>query len=89
MVILRLIEKIQNVLPFCTAKSGKVRRFTFTELQDLAERNDFGEILTAAAVPDRPIPEAVPKKWSEGEEFDASKFDDAAYKEYEADNYKN
>jgi hypothetical protein len=83
MPILRLIAKIRNVLPFRTAKATDQRKFTFVELQELAERDDFGEILTAAGVPDAPAAEAVSKKWSKDEEFDASKFDDAAYQKYQ------
>ena len=64
------------------------RKFTFAEQQELAERDDFGELLTAAGVLNTPIPESTPKKWSEGVEFDASKFDGAAYKKYEEDFFK-
>jgi hypothetical protein len=61
-----------------------MRKFTFNELQDLAERDDFGEILTAAGVPDTPIleNEITPKKWGEGVEFDHATFDEAAYQKY-------
>lgn len=62
MPILRLIAKIQNVLPVRKATSTKQRRFTLAELQELAERNDFGEILTAAGVLDTSIPEAREKR---------------------------
>ena len=85
MPILRLIARVRNVIPFRTGKPRSQRKFRFIKLQELAERDDFSEILTAAGVPDKPIPEVVSKKWSEGREFDASKFDDAAYKVYETD----
>lgn len=88
MPILRLIAKIRNVLPFRSAKATNQCKFTFVELQELAERDDFGEILASAGVPDTPISKAVPKKWSTGVEFNASKFDDAAYKKYEKDFFK-
>lgn len=88
MPILRLIAKVRNVLPFRTAKSTSQGKFSFVELQELAEREGFGKILTATGVPDTPIPQAVAKKWAEGEEFDASKFDDAAYKKYQRDFFK-
>ena len=66
MPIFRLIAKVRNVLPFRTAKSTSQRKFSFVELQELAEREDFGDILNAAGVPDTLILEAVPKKWSGG-----------------------
>jgi hypothetical protein len=87
-VKLRLIAKIRNVLPFRTARSINQRKFTLTELQELAERDDFDTILTAAGVPDTPVPEVTPKNWGQGEDFDASKFDDAAYKKYQRDFFK-
>lgn len=87
-MVLRLIAKIQNVLPFRTAKSTNQRKFTFAELQELAERDDFGEILTAAGVPDTLVPDAVPKKWSQGEKFNRPKFDAAAYRKYQRDFFK-
>ena len=85
MPIFRLIAKVRNVLPFRTAKSTSQRKFSFVELQELAEREGFDKILTAAGVPDNPTGEVVPKTWTEGEKFDASKFDDAAYKKYQRD----
>lgn len=85
MPILRLIARVHNILPFRTAKATNQRKFTFAELQDLAERDDFDEILTAAGTPETPVPEVVSKKWSEGEEFDAAKFDPASYKKYQRD----
>ena len=88
MPILQLIAKIQDVLPFRTGKSTKQRKFTFAELQELAEQDDFGRILDTAGIPNPPIPGAAQKKWSEGVEFDASIFDDAAYKKYEEDYFK-
>ncbi len=88
MPIFRLIAKVRNALGFWAAKSTSRRKFTFAELQELAERDDFDEILTAAGIPDTSIPEAVPKKWTEGEEFDASKFDVSAYKKYEKDFFR-
>jgi hypothetical protein len=84
MPILRLIAKIRNVLSFRTAKATNQVKFTCVELQELAERADFDRILDAAGVLNSPVAESVPKKWSEGKEFDAFKFDDATYKEYEA-----
>lgn len=88
MPILRLIAKVRNVLPFRTAKTTQQRKFTLAEFQALAEQGDFGEILTAAGVPDIPSPEAVPNKWSKGKEFDASKFDASAYNKYQKDFFK-
>lgn len=88
MAIFRLLAKVRNVLAFRAAKSTSHRKFSLVELQELAERDDFGKILTNAGVPDTPIPQAVAKKWAEGEEFDASKFDDAAYKKYQRDFFK-
>lgn len=85
MPILRLIAKIRNVLPFQAAKSTNRRQFSLGEVQELAEREDFCEMLTAAGVPDMPIPEAPPKKWSEGKEFDGSTFGNAAYRKYQKD----
>lgn len=49
MPILRLIAKIRNVLPFRTAKATNPRKFTFVELQALADGDDFGEILLPPA----------------------------------------
>lgn len=85
MATYRLIAKVRNVLPFRAAKSTSQRKFSLVELQELAERDDFDKILTAAGVPNIPSPEAVPNKWSKGKEFDASKFDASAYKKYEKD----
>jgi hypothetical protein len=85
MPILRLIAKVRNVLPFWAPKSARQSKFSLVELQELAEREDFDKILTVAGVPDTPSPEVVSKKWSAGQEFDAAKFDDAAYKKYEKD----
>ena len=46
-------------------------------------RDDFGDILTAAGVPDIPVQKSTEtKKWSEGEEFNASTFN---YQQYEKD----
>lgn len=64
----------------------KPRKFSFLELQELAEQDDFGDILTAAGVPDIPVQKSIErKKWSEGEEFNASTFD---YEKYEKDYLK-
>lgn len=84
---LRLIAKIQNVLPFRTTKSTEQRKFAFAASEELAEHNDFGGILKVASVSDTSIPEPVPRKWSEGLKFDASKFGDVAYKKYEEDSF--
>jgi hypothetical protein len=42
--------------------------FAFAELSEVAERDDFGEILTSADVPDTPNPEKdeEAEKWSDG-----------------------
>lgn len=65
-----------------------VGRFTFADLQELSKQNDFCAFLTAAGVPDGPIPKPASRGWSVEEEFDAAKFDDAAYTEYERDFFK-
>ena len=88
MPILRLIARVRNVIPFRTGKPRSQRKFTFVELQELAERNDFGEILTAAGVPDTPIPKAREERWEDLVEFDRSKFDNAAYEKYQRDFFK-
>jgi hypothetical protein len=64
MPILRLIAKIRNVLHFRTAKATNQRKFTSVELQEMAERDNFGEILTAVGISDNHIPEAISKKWA-------------------------
>ena len=88
MPLLRLIARVRNVLPFRTAKSPSHRKFSFVELQELAERENFDKILTAAGVPDTPNFNAVAKKWRNGKEFDASKFEDAAYQKYEKEFFR-
>ena len=61
----------------------KPRKFSFLDLQEMAERDDFCDILTAAGVSDIPVQESTEKKkWSEGEEFNASTFN---YQQYEKD----
>jgi hypothetical protein len=79
---------VGNKLRVPARKSASNRKFTFAEMEELAERDDFGEILTAAGIPDTPIPEAREEKWDDLVEFDRSKFDDAAYKKYEEDFFK-
>ncbi len=83
MPILRLIAKVRNVLAFRAPKSTSHRKLSLVELQELAEWEDFDKIYTVAGVPKMPIPVAFSKKWAEGEGFDASKFDDAAYEKYQ------
>lgn len=82
MPILRLIAKVRNVLSFRKAKSTSQRKFSLVELQELAEREDFDKIFTAAGVPNTPIPKTREEKWGDLEEFDCSKFDEAAYSKY-------
>lgn len=88
MPIFRLIARVRNVLPFRATKSTSQRKFSLVEIQELAEREDFDKILTAAGVPNTPIPEAVPNKWSKGKEFDASQFDASAYNNYQKNFFK-
>lgn len=83
MTILRLIAKILEVFHFRPAKSGEFRKFTFAELQELAERDDFDQILKEARLPGMPILKGFEKKWNRGKGLDASKFDAAAYKKFQ------
>lgn len=85
MSIKKIVDNLLSSLP---PKQLEEQRFTLAEMEELAQRDNFGAILTAAGVPDTPIPEAIPEKWAEGQEFDASKFDDAAYKKYHQDFFK-
>lgn len=62
--------------------------YTLAELASLAEHEDFNFILDEAGVPNPPVPEPRRGKWSEGQEFDASKFDSAAYEKYEVEFFK-
>lgn len=82
MPIFRLIVRARNVLPFREAKSTSQRKFSLVELQELAEREEFDKILTAAGVPNTPIPKTREEKWDDLVEFDCSEFDEAAYWKY-------
>lgn len=62
--------------------------YKLAELAKLAERADFSLILDEAGVPNPPIPKPRQRKWTEGQEFDASKFNTAAYEKYEAEFFK-
>jgi hypothetical protein len=88
MTKLRLIPKIGNVLPFRKNKSSTVHNLSSTKLQELAERDDCGRTNDAVGMPNLSVSKTVLKTWTEGEESDASKFDDAAYKEYEANFFR-
>jgi hypothetical protein len=62
--------------------------YTLTELAKLAEHEHFDLVLDKAGVPNPLVPEPRRRKWSEGQGFDASKFDSAAYEKYEAEFFK-
>jgi hypothetical protein len=62
--------------------------YTLAELARLAEHEHFNLILDEAGVPNPPIPEPRRPKWSEGQEFNASKFSATAYRRYEAEFFK-
>ena len=79
---------VYKLLASPTPKRLGEQKFTFDEIEELAQRDDFGAILTAAGVPDKPVPELASKKWGEGKEFDASKFDCAEYKKYQREFFK-
>lgn len=83
-----LNQIVDNLLASPTSKRLGEQKFTFAEIEQLAERGDFSAILTAAGVPDRPVLERAPQKWRDGEEFDASKFHELECKKYQQDFFK-
>ena len=63
--IYRLISTVSNGFCFPAARPANQRKITFAEMEELAERDDFGGILTAAGIPDTPIPEARVELWGD------------------------
>jgi len=62
--------------------------YMLAELARLAEQEHFNLTLDEAGIPNPPVPQPRRRKWSEGQEFDASKFNAAAYEKYEAEFFK-